>query len=77
MTPGEALDEVRKDLSQAFGDALSARILDAARTAAKAAEVDTASYKNVIDWLCKDERVLGMFGELGVRDKQSRWGKLV
>ena len=76
MTPQEALEEVRKDLTQAFGDALAARIMNAACDRLLKEEIGTAAYRDVISSLCKDERVLGMFGELGVIDKQQRWEKL-
>jgi hypothetical protein len=77
MTPQEALQEVRKDLTQAFGDALAARIMNAADDRPQKEEIGAAAYRDVISALCKDERVMGMFGELGVKDKQQRWEKLV
>ena len=77
MSPQEALEEVRKDLMQAFGSALAARIIDASRSMPSQEEIDIDSYRAAIASLCKDERVLGMFGELGVKDKRQRWEKLV
>jgi hypothetical protein len=77
MNPLEALDEVRKDLTHAFGDALATRIMDAACNTAPREELNAASYRDLIASLCRDERVRGMFGELGVKDKQQRWEKLV
>lgn len=76
MTPQEALEEVRKDLTQAFGDALAARIMNAAGDRLPKEEIGAVVYREVVSALCKDERVLGMFGELGVKDKQQRWEKL-
>ena len=77
MTPREALNEVLKDLTQAFGDSLAARIVDSAQSGSQEKELDAASYLNVIKALCKDERIQGMFGELGVKDKQKRWETLI
>jgi aminoglycoside/choline kinase family phosphotransferase len=76
MSTQEALDEVRKDLIAAFGETLAGRIMDAARCTQQGAP-DNAAFKAVVESLCRDERVLGMFGELGVRDKKNRWEKLV
>lgn len=79
MNPREALGEVRKDLATAFGEDLAERILAGALNAARAPEgdLDRGTYARVTQSLSKDERVIGMFGELSVRDKLSRWEKLV
>jgi len=79
MTPQEALDQILKDLSVSFGDGLAARIISSARSTARVPDdnLDTTHYTGVVQAVCEDARVIGMLGELTVRDKQSLWNKLV
>jgi hypothetical protein len=79
MTPREALAKIAKDLSAAFGDGLAARIMSSARSAVQAPDRDLGrlQYVEVVRALCKDERVIGMLGELTVREKRSLWEQLV
>jgi len=79
MTAREALEEVHKDLATAFGEELAERILTVALNTNRApeGELDPGAYAEVLRSLCKDERVIGMYGELSVRDKMTKWEKLV
>ena len=79
MTPNEALAEVRKDLSSAFGEALADKILASAQSAARtpADGFDASHFALLLEMLCKDDRMVGMLGELGVRDRMKRWEKLL
>lgn len=79
MKPHEALDKILKDLSDSFGDGLAARIIMSARSDAQAPVVglDRVQYREVVHTLCRDARVIGMLGELTVREKQSLWEQLV
>jgi len=77
MSPQEALLEVRKDLVAAFGEGLAGQLIEMAGKPSLGREHDAASFKDLVAALCKDSRVQGMFGELGVRDKQAHWEKLV
>jgi len=77
MTPQEALFEVKKDLAAAFGENLAGHLMETAGALPPGKGPDARFFKDLIAALCKDARVQGMFGELGVRDKQARWEKLV
>lgn len=79
MNSREALEEVQKDLATAFGEDLAKRIVAGALNTVHAPEggLDRLKYAEVVRLLCKDDRVIGMFGEFTVRDKLSRWEKLV
>ena len=77
MTPEEALREVRKDLVAAFGENLACQLIETASKLPLGDEPDALAFKELIAALCRDSRVQGMFGELGVKDKKSRWEKLV
>lgn len=79
MKPHEALEEVRKDLTVSFGEGLAARLLLMARATAGAPIVglDKTKYVELLKTLCGDERVVGMLGEFGAREKQTHWEKLV
>lgn len=77
MSPEEALLEVRKDLVAAFGEHLAGLLIETAGNPASGGTFDAELFKALIASLCKDSRVQGMFGELGVKDKRSRWEKLV
>jgi hypothetical protein len=79
MKPHEALDTILKDLSVSFGDGLAARIIMSARSDAQAPVVglDKVKYRSVVHTLCRDARVIGMLGELTVREKRSLWEQLV
>ena len=77
MRPLDALHEVRKDLVAAFGESLANQLIETAGTLSPGEEPDAASFRELVATLCKDARVQGLFGELGVRDKLSHWEKLV
>lgn len=79
MNSREALEEVHKDLATAFGEDLAERILSGVLNSARATDgnLDRAAYVEVVRTLGRDERVIGMFGELSVRDKLGRWEGLM
>jgi hypothetical protein len=79
MSLDEALAEVRKDLSSAFGEALADKILASAQSAAQMPSkgFDAAQFTLLLETLGKDDRVIGMLGELGVKDRMKRWKKLL
>ena len=79
MKPHEALEEIRKDLAVSFGEGLAARIIISARSNAQAPVIglDRAKYVEMVRMVCKDERVVGMLGELGVKDRKAKWETLV
>ena len=79
MKPDEALAEVRRDLSAAFGESLADKILASVLSAARMAPDGCTAddFAQLIGLLGKDDRVVGMLGEFGVRDRMRRWEKLV
>ena len=79
MTPQEALAKIANDLSAFFGDGLATQIISSAQRAAQSpdAELDKVKYAEIVHALCRDARVIGMLGELTVREKQSLWEQLV
>jgi hypothetical protein len=79
MSPDEVLAEVRKDLSLAFGEALADKILASAQSAARMPSegFDASQVALLLETLGKDERVIGMLGEFGVKDRMKRWEQLL
>ena len=79
MKPHEAIDYLQKDLSVSFGDGLATQIMMSARSTAQAPVIslDKAQYTEIVHKVCKDPRVVGMLGELTVREKLVLWEQLV
>jgi hypothetical protein len=79
MKHHEALQEILKDLSLSFGDGLAERIVMSARGSAQDPVIglDKEKYAEIVRTLCRDPRVVGMLGEIGAREKTTRWGQLV
>jgi len=79
MTPNEAIEEILKDLSISFGDRLASQIVMSARSSVPAPPADFGrrQYAEVVRTVCGDARVVGMLGELTVKERQSLWEKLV
>ena len=79
MKPSEALTEVKNDLTTSFGDGLTARIIFNARDITKASifGLDKNKYIELIKTIASDDRVKGMWGDFGAKEKYSKWEKLV
>lgn len=78
MKPAEALEEIKKELETVFGKGLMGAIMLSARSKSKAPVLGLTKeqFDKFVDEICKDERVVGMLGAAGSRQKLIRWKKL-
>lgn len=78
MKPAEALEEVKRELDSLFGKGLMGAIMVSARNKSKAPALGMTKehFDKLIDEICKDDRVVGMLGAAGSRQKLVRWKKL-
>lgn len=79
MKPSDALSEVRKDLTEAFGEGLTARILFNARDTVGAPVIglEKGKFIEIVRAVSADERVKGMWGDFGAKEKLKKWETLV
>lgn len=79
MKPSEAMDEVKKELESLFGKGLMGVIIITARNKSKAPIVGMTKeqFDKLADEVCRDERVVGMLGGAGSKQKLVKWKKLV
>ncbi len=80
MRPQEALNNVvKKELEETFGAGLAARIIFSAISATGAPIIDITKekYLEVIEHICNDERVRGLWGDFGAQSKFTLWKELV
>ncbi len=75
----KAMDEVRRSLQESFGAGLAARILFSAMDAVNASIIGMTREKfiDLVRAVCCDARVKEMWGDFGVKEKLSRWERLV
>jgi len=75
----KVMDEVKRSLEESFGAGLAARIIFSARDAANAPIIGMTREKalDLIRAVCADSRVREMWGDFGVRERLSRWEKLI
>lgn len=66
---------IKNDLEDVFGTALAGRILMSARAQADAPIIGITldAYHRLIDAICSDDRVVGMWGSAGVEERRRRW----
>ena len=80
MRPSDALNHiVSRQLVEAFGKGLGARIIFAARDASGAPVVglNNEAYAALVEAIAKDDRVRQMWGDFGSRSRLSEWKRLV
>lgn len=75
----KAMDEIKKSLEESFGAGMAARILFSARDAVKAPIIGITREKflDLVRAVCADSRVKEMWGDFGVKERLSRWEKIV
>jgi len=78
MIPAEALQEVKKELEIIFGKGLAGLIMINARKKANPPAVMKAEhFIGYVDEIGSDERIVGMIGAAGTKQKLANWKKLV
>lgn len=79
MGPQEAMDEVKKELESLFGKGLMGVIIISARNKSKAPIVGMSRehFEKLAEEVCCDQRVVGMLGVAGSKQKLTKWKKLV
>ncbi len=76
MKAHEVLNKiVKKALVDAFGESMAASILMSARTAAGAPilNISREDLRQILDAMSRDERVVSMWDNAGVRDRIREW----
>lgn len=75
----KAMNEIKRSLEESFGAGLAARILFSARDAAKAPiiEITREKFLDLVRAICSDNKVKEMWGDFGVRERLSRWERLI
>lgn len=76
MSLGHFIDTVvKQELENVFGAALTARIIMASRAKANAPIVNMkcTDCEKVIDEICADDRVCGLWGQAGSAERKARW----
>lgn len=79
MTVTEAMDEIKKEMESLFGKGLVGIIMINARSKAKAPVIGMTKehFDSIVEQICGDDRVVGMLGAAGSRQKLGKWKKLV
>ena len=79
MEASLALEQLRSRLEGSFGKALAMLILAASSNAAGVSTVgiDAESFRRLADAVCRDSRVVDMWGAAGAADTASQWRGLV
>jgi hypothetical protein len=75
----QALDQVRARLEGSFGKAVSMLILASCSNSAGVSLVGITNdeFTRLADVLCKDQRVVDMWGSAGAADAATQWRSLV
>jgi len=79
MEGAAALEQLRAKLEASFGKALAMMILASASNASGVTTVglSTSDFLRLSDALCKDQRVVDMWGAAGAADAATEWRRLV
>ena len=79
MNPGEALDEIKKELESLFGKGLTGVIVITARNKSNAPIIGMTKdhLSGFVDHICADDRVVKMLGVAGSKQKLFKWKKLI
>ena len=78
MTPSEAMSEIKKELENVFGKGLTGIIMISARKVTNSpAIMKREHYLALVQHLGMDERVVGMLGAAGAKQKSDNWKKLL
>jgi hypothetical protein len=66
---------IKPELENVFGPALTARIIMSSRARSNAPIVNMhkEEFERLIDAICEDERVSGMWGASGIRERKEKW----
>jgi len=79
MTVNQAMDETKKEMEGLFGKGLVGIIMLNARNKSKAPIIGMtpSHYEQMLEQICSDERVVGMLGAAGSRQRLLKWKKLI
>lgn len=66
---------IKPDLENVFGPAMTARIIMSSRAKANAPIVGMRKedFEKMIEAICCDDRVVGMWGSAGIHERRVRW----
>jgi hypothetical protein len=75
----EALDQLRGKLESSFGKAMAMMIMAAASnsTGVTTVGLNNGDFGRLADAVCRDQRVIDMWGSVGAADIASQWKQLV
>ena len=75
----QAVDQLRGKLESSFGKAMAMMILASASNSIGASTVALTSqqFASLADAVCRDQRVVGMWGAAGAADTATQWRQLV
>ena len=80
MSLDELRDKIKPDIAAIFGGSMADLILNKAKmkaTADQAAGDETARCRTLVECLRADEKLIGMWGDLEVAERATRWMSLV
>lgn len=74
-----ALDQLRAKLESSFGKAMAMMILASASNQIGVSTVgmNNAEFSRLADAVCRDQRVIDMWGQAGAADAATQWRQLV
>jgi hypothetical protein len=75
----QALDHLRSKLEGSFGKAMAMMILAAAsnETGVSTVALNDRDFQRLADAVCRDQRVIDMWGAAGAADTATQWRQLV
>jgi hypothetical protein len=75
----QAMDQLRGRLESSFGKAMAMMILASASNSIGVATVSlsTPDFQRLADAVCRDQRVIDMWGAAGAADAAAQWRQLV
>ena len=78
MDTAGAIEKVREKLEASFGKAMTMMIVaSASNTCGATIGLNEAQYGQFIDCVCRDQRVVDMWGARGAADALAQWKALV
>jgi len=79
MDCGAALEQLRGKLEASFGKAMAMMIIASASNQAGVSTVglDPGGFSRLAEAVCRDQRVVDMWGQAGASDVAAQWRQLV
>lgn len=79
MECGQAMDQLRAKLESSFGKAMAMMILMSAsnQIGVSTVALSNEEFVRLADAVCRDQRVIDMWGQAGASDAATQWRQLV